>query len=59
MGYANAQRSLDYIETLAEFVSRPEVAEVRLTLLDSNSKRYVSRADERVEDRRCTGRQDV
>ncbi|GAA5977023.1 hypothetical protein JCM5350_007531 [Sporobolomyces pararoseus] len=28
MGYANAQRSLDYIETLAEFVSRPEVAEV-------------------------------
>ncbi|GAA5948538.1 hypothetical protein JCM3765_004915 [Sporobolomyces pararoseus] len=28
MGYANAQRSLDYIETLAEFISRPEVAEV-------------------------------
>ncbi|GAA6009550.1 hypothetical protein JCM11491_003600 [Sporobolomyces phaffii] len=28
MGYANAQRSLDYIETLAEFVSRPDVAPV-------------------------------
>ncbi|GAA5909543.1 uncharacterized protein JCM6883_003985 [Sporobolomyces salmoneus] len=28
MGLANAQRSLDYIGTLAEFISRPEVAEV-------------------------------
>jgi len=29
MGLANAQRSLDYISTIAGFVSRPEVAEVR------------------------------
>ncbi|GAA5824284.1 hypothetical protein JCM10212_001342 [Sporobolomyces blumeae] len=28
MGFANAQRSLDYVETLAEFVARDEVREV-------------------------------
>jgi hypothetical protein len=43
MGYANAQRSLDCIETLAEFVSRPEVAEVRLTLLHSKLELFCTR----------------
>lgn len=28
MGYANAQRSLDYIRVLAEFVSQPQYKDV-------------------------------
>lgn len=28
MGYANAQRSLDYIRILAEFISQPEYKDV-------------------------------
>jgi hypothetical protein len=28
MGYANAQRSLDYIRTITEFISQPEYAPV-------------------------------
>ena len=28
MGYANAQRSLDYIRIIAEFISQPEYSDV-------------------------------
>ena len=49
MGYANAQRTLDYIRIIAEFISQPEYSDVVTMFGILNEPRAIYTSNENIQ----------